>query len=148
MLQLRTRDGNWERVTWKWRGPSDRADFGDPLGTDAYTLCVYDAHGVVLDATAPAGGLCRNDRPCWTAKPQGFLYKDRDRTPDGLATLKLASSQIAVIGRGPELGTGTLAGLASPLTVQLHGPDECWSATYSFPPALRYDARQFKDRAD
>src|SRR5207237_353026 len=56
------------------------------------------AGGAVV-AHAPAGGVCA-DRPCWKQLPRltGFKYIDRERTPDGLAYMRLFS------GTGPERG--------------------------------------------
>jgi hypothetical protein len=42
-----------------------------------------------------------------------------------------------------------LAALASPVTVQLkNAAGTCWGAQYSFPPAIKNDGLQFKDKAD
>ncbi len=43
-----------------------------------------------------------------------------------------------------------LATLTSPLTVELRsaGAGSCWSARYAFPPVIRNDGVQFKDKAD
>src|SRR5205085_699240 len=61
------------RFQWRWSNgeATTEADFGDPL-TDApvgtsYTLCAYDAGGLLVQATAPAGGSCGVLHPtaCW-----------------------------------------------------------------------------------
>jgi hypothetical protein len=64
-----------DQLLWKWlKGQITLPEsFGDPLNTDAYTLCIYDESAatpsVVFRATAPAGGLCgtKNPKPCWKA---------------------------------------------------------------------------------
>jgi hypothetical protein len=48
-----------------------RAEFGDPLTTDAYTLCLYDGTGLLAGLTADAGGSCTG-KPCWRSRTNGF----------------------------------------------------------------------------
>jgi hypothetical protein len=133
---------------------TEKTDFGDPVMTDDYALCIYDATGLLASMTAPAGGTCaRTD--CWTDKPTGFLYKDKDLTPDGLSQILLkqgedGKAKIIVKGKGLDLPMPDLSQLHSPVTVQLRRANggECWGAVYSFPPATKNDATTFKDKAD
>ncbi len=139
-----------DRITWKWRGQATtETDVGDPTTTDAYTLCLFDESGsapsLVFRASAPAGGTCGN-ASCWRRVESGgslkrFKYSDRDRTPDGLATMSVAPgtdgrAKIVVGGRGILLSSRP-AGLPSPpvdlpLRAQLlRGGGACWEATYS-----------------
>jgi len=145
-----------DRLVWKWSkgGVTSKADFGTPLSTTSYHLCVYDGTGLVLSALAPAGGTC-GARPCWKEGAHTFKYLDREQTPDGLRTILLREgsvpgrAKITVTAKGPLLGIAALDGLASPLRVQLgNSAGACWDAAYSFPPALRHTASQFRDRAD
>ena len=80
------------RCSWKWsKGSADRpCDFGDPTTDDGYALCIYDgAVGLVFSASAPAGGACKNGKPCWKASgTKGFKYGDADLTPQGVQKLR------------------------------------------------------------
>jgi hypothetical protein len=123
-------------------------ELGDPLNTHTYELCVYDGSGLVASATAPSGVT-------WQPAGSGFRYRDPTGLPDGLGKILLKAgaddkAKIIVRGKGENLAIPDLTMLTSPLTVQLKrsGSDVCWGATYTFPPAIRNDAAQFKDRAD
>jgi hypothetical protein len=61
----------------------------------------------LLKATAPGGGTC-DGKPCWKATKDTFMYRDRDRTPDGLSAVTFKSTlgkgtSITVKGKGPNL---------------------------------------------
>ena len=47
-------------ITWKWTkgAATTKAEFGDPLTSDDYALCIYDAGALVTSAVADAGGIC------------------------------------------------------------------------------------------
>ena len=53
-----------DQLAWKWSSgaATAKADFGNPLSTTSYRLCVYDvaggAPGLRMSATAPAGAVC------------------------------------------------------------------------------------------
>jgi hypothetical protein len=147
-----------DRLTWKWTygAATSKADFGTPLTTTGYQLCVYDAAGrTIARASAPPGGDC-GGRPCWKETSTQFAYRSRDRQPNGKprssVRLKLRAgvagkAKIQLQGRGVHLGLASLPA-AQPVTVQLkHGDGTCWEAVYDAP-AQRNDAVQFKDRAD
>ena len=133
-----------------------KSDFGSPLASTDYQLCVYDGNSnVILDASIPAGGLCGTN-PCWKENKTGFAYKDTDLTPDGIQQLKLKEGLVAgkasiiLKGKGGLLDH-PLIPLTQPITVQLLNSDGiCWEAVYG-PPAIRNAALprpQFKDKAD
>src|SRR5262249_53841656 len=115
--------------------------------------CLYDNTGLLAIMSAPAGGDC-GGKPCWTDKPTGYVYKNKAMTPHGIAQLQLSAgvdgkAKIQVKGKGSHLPMPPLASLVSPLTVQLRDAGgACWSAIYTFPPATKNDAAQFKDKAD
>lgn len=144
-------------LLWKWRrGPAaSKAEFGDPLASTGYALCVYDDTGLLTTVTAPAGDTCGH-HPCWAERGGGFRYRDPERTPDGAAGILLqpghhdGRTKIVVEASGENLDLPDLSSLESPLTVQLRrsGSRLCWSAGYSFPPARRNDAMRFRDRSD
>jgi hypothetical protein len=142
-----------DRLTWGWNKGSatSKADFGDPLTTTSYRLCLYDGSSHRLSTIhVPAGGTC-GTRPCWKETTSGFSYIDHDLTPDGLGKLVLKSgaaarAKITARGKGDNLPMPTLS-LTLPVTVQLVNDDgTCWEATYST--ARRNDATQFKAKAD
>ncbi len=88
-----------DQLVWKWmRGPgTPKADFGAPTATTGYALYVYDGAGLVLDANAPAGGVC-NGRPCWSERSTSFKYSDKELTPDGLQQVVLKEGLL--VGKG------------------------------------------------
>ena len=152
-----------DQLQWKWSKGSvtTKAEFGTPLTTTNYQLCIYDGTAsLIFGATIPAGGSCgaSNPKPCWKNKPKGFDYKDKDLTPDGVNQLKLqeglvaGKAQIQLTGKGALLDDPTLP-FSQPVTVQLHNAESglCWEAVYSFPASKNVagpPTGQFKDKAD
>ncbi|MCC6848803.1 MAG: hypothetical protein IT294_09900 [Deltaproteobacteria bacterium] len=142
-------------LKWKWANGSRTtvAELGDPRTTTAYRLCVYDASGLRLSATAPAGGLC-GAKPCWSPLGvSGFRYKDKQLTPEGIQQLKLkqgadGKAQIQLAGRGTLLALPSLSTLTQPLRLQLRNADGlCWESIYSAP-ASTHTGTAFKDKGD
>ena len=136
-------------TTWKWvsSGTVATGDFGDPTATTTYALCVYDQTGLLMTATAPAGGTCAG-RACWIATSTGAKYANKTLVPDGLKQVSLKAgaagqAKIAVAGTGANLPVPTLP-LAPPVHVQLRRQDAstCWDATY--PTGLPNTATTFK----
>jgi uncharacterized delta-60 repeat protein len=125
---------------WKWQsGLVAIGDFGNPLTTDDYALCVYQGAGQTLWArrTAPAGGAC-HFRPCWKAlAPNGAKYADRELTPDGVSSLLLRSNvpgrvQLKWKAKGLPLALPSLGSLSLPVRVQLQRTGgACWDVTYA-----------------
>ena len=118
-------------LRWKWaRGAATTlVDFGDPVGTDTYTLCFYDDQpSTLLHATIPPGTSWR------AAGRKGFTYKDKLGVADGVTTVDLQAgaagkAKIVISAKGYHLTLPALQ-LPVPLTVQLRGHGECWGATY------------------
>ena len=145
-----------DTLLWKWTGAvaTAKADFGDPVATTNYQLCLYDQSGATptlrLASNAPAGGTC-GARPCWTGMATGFLYVDPARTPDGLATISLRAAgaggaKLSIQGKGTNLPLSGLP-LTPPVTVQLSaGSGLCWDAVYSAP--IVNNAGSFKAKSD
>jgi uncharacterized delta-60 repeat protein len=129
------------KVAWTWRGaPLEAGSFGDPLETSAYTLCLYDADGLLLHASAPAGDL-------WRAAGAGFRYGANETSPHRLSRLKLLENgRLKAVGR--DLTLETPLPVALPLTTQLVRQDalECWRATYLAAGVTRNTATRFKGR--
>ena len=133
-------------------GPPDTGPafflFGAPNIDTDYALCVYDASSALLfRAEAPADDTCAG-APCWRMRgspfgPRGtYSYRDRDRTPDGVRSVRLfrrtdtGLATINVRGSGPNLsnhpqGLPSLP-LTLPLRVQLQSRDgQCFETTHS-----------------
>jgi len=146
-------DPSRDSISWSWKVASGtaKADFGTPLATTNFGLCVFEQSGLTLSARAPAGGICA-DKACWRDLSAGFSYRDRELTPDGIAKLDLkvgsaGQGKIRLRGKGANLSMPGL-GLSTPVTVRLvrsDGPD-CWEAVYSTPG--RNDAQRFKAKSD
>jgi hypothetical protein len=147
-----------DRMTWKWTygAATTNADFGAPLATTSYQLCVYDGAGrTIARASAPAGGVC-NGRPCWRETSSQLSYESRDRQPNGKprssVRLKLrpgaaGKAKIQIQGRGVHLDLAPLPA-TQPVTVQLKSSDgTCWDAVYAVP-AQKNDGLQFRDKAE
>lgn len=149
-------------LDWKWLkgATTPKSDFGDPLTTDSYELCVYDGTPtLIMHATAPAGGLCRvsSPRPCWKATSSGFVYADTDLTPLGIKKIVLKSgvaggtAKITVQGKGVNLDMPATFPLAQPVTVQLKNASGlCWEATFGAPASKNTVGPPgwFKDKGD
>jgi hypothetical protein len=156
-LQIRdaSPDDDKDQLQWKWARGSEttKTEFGDPLTQDALELCIYDANGFRTSASIPVGGICGNGKPCWTEKPTGYQYRDKELTPDGISQLIFKAgvdekAQISLKGRGLPLDIPAPMSLVSPITVQLKSASGlCFGATFSAP-FQKLDATQLKDKAD
>jgi cysteine-rich repeat protein len=140
---------------WKWgSGPTTpKADFGNPLATDGYLLCIYDGNGHRFTTFAPAAGTCAT-RPCWSAKPTGFKYGDKELTPRGILKLDLkegllpGKAKASVKGKGALLGLPSTSALVTPVRAQLVRPGgPCFEGVFSAP-FIKQDDAQFKALSD
>jgi cysteine-rich repeat protein len=150
---LLVRDGSPDTsdlLVWKWlKGDAPLAAFGDPLVSDA-TLCVFDAsQALMLRATMPAGGSC-GTAACWKALgPNGFRYKDSQRTPDGIDKLLLRAGagtrgKVVLKAKGDRLRPPTPP-FGLPVVVQLQGPgDECFETRHDAGGVVRNEPGEFK----
>jgi hypothetical protein len=146
-----------DQITWKWRGEATaKVEFGDPLASTDYQLCVYDHSGgtpvSVMATTAPAGGSCAG-AACWQDQGTGFKYRDRDATPDGVFQLQVREgvdgrARIGLKGKGERLHLAPLPLAQDPLvTVHLVASNgQCWEAHFSS--VTRNDASQFRAKSD
>ncbi len=144
-------------VSWRWRTVGDVSvtDFGNPVSTTSYSLCIYAGAPLSLQMAlrAPAGGIC-DTKPCWKSKgAKGFRYKDKLRTPDGVSKIALrttppALADIVVRGKGEHLVYPALP-LAQPALAQLVKDEgtECWEAAYTSP-AIKNNADNYLDKND
>ncbi len=145
-----------DRLTWKWiKGAATaKAEFGDPLHSTDYELCIYDGSDrLVSRACAPHDNLC-DGKPCWREVGRGFKYRKRDANGGLKNSLQLVlgagadgKGKIIVKGKGAAFAMPGLP-LGQPVTVQLvNGGGVCWETTHSAP-AQRSDGQQFKDKSD
>jgi cysteine-rich repeat protein len=156
------------KFKWRWRrgAATDAAEFGDPLATTSYQLCVYDQDMLLTGATAPAGGTCgvTNPKPCWRRRGgKGFRYRDIPQSilPGGINRVSLkagrdgkAEVQVHATGGIFEfpsnggLGLADLAAIQQPFRVQVQNSDGlCFEAAFSAPPD-RQDPNRFEDLGD
>ncbi len=146
-----------DQLIWRWlKGEATNIpDFGDPLATDAYTLCVYDRSGptttLAFGAVAPPGELC-GSKPCWKSKNGRLTYRDKERTPDGIDRIVPRANvdgkaKITIKGRGENLSLPSLP-LPLPALVQLQvGNGECWEAEFFQDGVKQNNGSQFNGRA-
>jgi hypothetical protein len=140
-----------------WKGlkgaTTMKAEFGNPLTTDSYAFCVYDNSGLLTSTTIAPGGTC-NFRPCWSEKLFSFNFVDKQLAQGGILSIFLkegpdGTAKFVVKGKGANLAMPDLTSLTSPVTVQLKNSlGNCWGAVYSFPPAVKNDPENFKDKSD
>ena len=140
-----------DRLRWRWSGRvASKSAFGSPSSVTGYAICLYDATGLRLEATAPSGGRC-GGKACWRELRRGFRYADGELTQDGLQKISLTAGEGAkagVKGRGARLAVPSLP-LALPVKVQLERTDGagCWESSFSGAP-LHNGAGRFKARSD
>lgn len=139
-------------VTWKWNkgAATSLADFGDPLTTTSYGLCVYDeADGnpiLLMDVVASAGGG-------WAKTATGFKYTNKMPTGNQLQKVTLhaaaaGKAQITMSGKGDGLPMPILPLMQNPKVIaQLqNSAGVCWEADYST--ATTDSSTQFKAKSD
>jgi cysteine-rich repeat protein len=144
-----------DRMKWKWAAGAATpvGDFGNPAINTDYQVCVYDQSGLRLDARAPHAGVCAA-KACWKATgTNGFKYKDKDLTPDGISQIVLKAgisgkAKIQVQGRGSLLAMPSLTSLTQPVTIQIQATNGiCWETVFSSPPVVQ-SSTSFKDKGD
>jgi hypothetical protein len=154
-LQLKDKaGGEKDTLLWKWQKgeQTDIADFGSPLTTDAYALCLYDESGaspeLIFEATAPAGGIC-GSRPCWKVSgSSGYAFKNKAATPQGLTQVQVKAgsagkAKATVKGKGTLLTLPRLP-LTPPIRVQLQAANgECWETLHTPAGVAKNDGAQF-----
>jgi hypothetical protein len=141
------------RLGWKWnKGAATKADFGNPLATTSYSLCVYDGNStLIMSTSAPADGTCAG-KPCWTTTKKGFKYSDPELTPAGTKQLTLKEgapdkAKLGLKGRGSNLALPALPIHTLPVTVQLLNTNgTCWTTTFSS--AQKNETTAFKATSD
>jgi hypothetical protein len=155
-LRLRDNPGSEkDSALWKWLAgdTTSKADFGAPLTTTDYRVCVYVGSDLRADASINAADLC-DGRPCWKAQTRGYQYRRKTSSPVDQMRVTLregltpGKAKIQVTTRGAALAVPALDVIASPVTIQLDASNGlCWQAVYR-PPFERRDAVQLQDHAD
>ena len=129
-----------DKLTWNWwRGSATQKDeFGNPLSSTNYDLCVFDAPAgastLVMSEHVAAAAVC-GTKPCWKATASGFRYTDTKLQNGAISSLLLRQgangrARITLKGKGTGLGLPILP-LSEPVTVQLSNGAACWEAHYS-----------------
>ncbi len=154
-VKRRVGDPSATKVLWKWLHGTigGSADFGDPLATTGYAMCVYDGASLVESHLIAPGGDC-DGQPCWqTIGTKGFKYKNKNGNDEGITKVLLKSgtgkAKIIVQGKGANVSipaSDPIYAQAPSLTVQLvASTGTCWQATYPNP-ADTSTGEQFKDK--
>ena len=129
-------------VVWSWFAADAVAigDFGEPTLTDHYTLCMWDESGptptLILRTMAPAAQQCSSTKACWLETTTGFVYRDRFRTPEGIASLTMKAGAAGLASVKLTARKGNLAvpelPLGFPVRVQLQSSTgACFESVYS-----------------
>lgn len=142
-----------DSLQWQWRGGATKAEFGDPLSTTAYRLCIYNAAPSVISTTFVPGGAVCGRKPCWKGSSTGFKFNEKQST--GKLSLQLKAGEAGraqlQLKAGGSLAMTPHVPLSQPVTVQLKNSNgSCWEAIYSAP-ALKNTAgppASFLDRDD
>jgi uncharacterized delta-60 repeat protein len=124
------------RLSLSWKGTVPAVD---PVASDDVGICVYHLGRRIVEAVAPAGGVCRS-KPCWTGSFATKLkYQDPDGTPNGVLTESITSGIVKVKAKGVNLSGSsqglpdplTLGPLGSPVVLQVHASNgACLAATF------------------
>ena len=137
---------------WRWwSGISAPSEFGDPLSTTVYDLCVYDrgtgSLRLLMRESVSPGGSC-GGTPCWTATPTMFEYSNL-AGPLQQLTLQggmLGHARITARSAGGGFVLPPMP-LAPPVMVRLRARNGlCWGANFSAPD--RNGRRRFRSQGD
>ena len=155
---LDIRGGDKSSINWKWKKgqATAAADFGDPTGTDALTLCLWDTSGgtasLLTELSLRAGEICDGD-PCWKASgSKGFKFSGDDATADGVfkVTLKAGDegkTKIGIKARGAGVPLPPQPIPDLPIEMQLlSSPGQCWTAEFLFSGAKKNSSERFKGK--
>ena len=148
------------RLTWLWlRGDAPLAEFGNPLASTAYAVCLYDetalVAGLALDVrVAPGAGWHGvGDLPV-----RGWSFRDSTLAQNGAQKLlvkggKPGKDALLFKGRGANLSLPAAASASQlfhqqdDVTVQLvSDTGACWGAVYQPSEVTRNDAASYAAR--
>ena len=152
-----------DRFEWTWtKGPAtDLSEFGNPVESTYYDVCLYDESGtarLIFESGVRAGEICPPyNRTCWQpVRDVGFQYS----VPSGdgfLGTTRVllkagaaGTTKAIMKARGFQLAYNHLPPpLSAPLRMQFVGSNGlCLEAAYPAASVVRNDAREFKARSD
>ena len=146
-----------DKLTWNWwRGSAtQKQEFGNPLSTTNFNLCVYDERAgtpqLVMSEHVAAGAIC-GTRACWKETATSFKYADSKRQNGPISSLLLKAgtdgkAKITMKGKGTQLGMPVLPlHEQNTVTVQLSNGAACWEAHYGN--SKRNDMFEFSAAAD
>ncbi len=159
ILQIKDRDGDGagekDKISWKYLGgPAQSAgDFGSPVASTGFELCIYSGAALTLSAIVESGGTCVG-KPCWRSINNGFKFKDKAAATHGVfnVTLKghatLAKSKVLFKGKDGALplSASTLPLPVSTVEVRLINSDNsnCWGADFPVGSVIKNTEEQFK----
>ncbi len=150
-------DSSKDKIKWKWlKGEATLiTDFGDPIVSTDYTLCVYDETAATPTLTS---SLNLPPNGAWKPNSKGFKYVDKTTVFDGVFKLQLKSgsagkAKVSFQARGLNINPAltpfdgaNFYDQDGKVTVQLiNGVGMCWSADLPLP-ALKNDVDRFKDK--
>jgi cysteine-rich repeat protein len=146
-----------DKLRWKWIKGEELlfSELGAPSTTSEYALCVYDTSSGTPDLVS---SLVIPPNAFWQPKKNGFKYKDKTLTNDGVQkiTLKIGSAGKAkadLKAKGVNLPTPAPFGPSQffeqdpSVTVQLINSDGTCLTSEFTGPANKNDGQQFKDKA-
>jgi hypothetical protein len=141
-LQLKNdADDAKDQLKWKLGSGSELLDADLGIGDSDFTLCLYDAGNLVLQAAIPGGGTCGTN-PCWKDLAKGMQYKDKAASADGVTAIKAGAgvagkSKVQVQAKGVLNWDGLP--FTGPVRVLMLALDDappafaCWDQTFSLP---------------
>ena len=146
-------DNAKDKLVFKWlKGQqTNQSDFGNPVSSTNYKLCVY-TNGLGTSLLKAAVGF---DSVKWKpVSDKGYKYKDPGGSAAGVTNVLLkggaaGKSKGLVKGKGANLPDPTLGSLPLPVTVQLvnSGTNVCLQSTFVSGDIKKNDAAQFKAKA-
>jgi hypothetical protein len=153
-------DSRFDGIIWLWNhgAATTKEEFGDPVNSTVYNLCMYDSIGdtpsFVLGSNLPALSDCNQARPCWRSTSSGYRYLDPRGVNNGTRLVTLSKGEdgkarLLYIARGvntfiPDLPLDQ----DHQVIVQLKNSNGlCWEARYNAK-ALVNRRTLFVDRSD
>jgi hypothetical protein len=121
-LDVQTAESSGSSLKLTMKGEVTRAALGDPTASTSYTLCLTRMFGNLQDGIGypvgqieiPAEDQCDGD-DCWRALAEGFLYRKKDTTGDGMMSARLTSRGLRLkAGGAPITLPETLPGPFTP----------------------------------
>lgn len=137
-----------DKLKWKWLKGDETlfSEFGDPLNSTQYALCIYDVNNLLVSES-----LIDPSATLWVPSgTTGFKYKDKNGTSAGITKITMKSgaagkSKIIVKGKGANLDDPPPFPLLTPVASQFRNTvGGCWGATFDSP--IKNEAGTFKGK--